>query len=79
MEHEPKHGPSISTEGEKGTRYAFRRSVAAPATVSGVPALDPPLDLESGKAAPAIRREPGDLPCADEFPKDAGGAAKERL
>jgi hypothetical protein len=54
--------------------------VAAPATVSGVPTLldATGLDLESGKAASAIRREPGDLPCADEFRDAAGGAAKER-
>ena len=52
--------------------------MAAPATVSGVPTLFSPLDFESGKAASAIRREPGDLPCADEFRDAAGGAAKER-
>jgi hypothetical protein len=57
----------------------FRRSVAAPATVSGVPTLFSPLDfIKSGKAASAIRREPGDLPCADVFREAAGGAAKER-
>ena len=74
-----KHGPSILPEGEKGTRQAFRRSVAAPATVSGVPTLFATgLFMGSGKAAPAIRCEPGDLPCADEFRRAAGGAARER-
>jgi hypothetical protein len=54
--------------------------VAAPATVSGVPTLFSPLDFfhRSGKAASAIRCEPGDLPCADGFRNAAGGAAKER-
>jgi hypothetical protein len=48
--------------------------------VNGVPTLFSPLDsfYEFGKAASAIRRKPGDLPCADEFRKAAGGAAKER-
>jgi hypothetical protein len=47
--------------------------------VSGVPTLSRHWTFfEFGKAASAIRREPGDLPCADEFRKAAGGATKER-
>ena len=53
--------------------------MAAPATVNGVPTLSRHWAFaSSGKAASAIRCEPGDLPCAEDFRKAAGGAVKER-
>jgi hypothetical protein len=69
---------SLATnEGEKGTRQAFCRSAAAPATVSGVPTHLRHWASSPGKAVPAIRREPGDLPCAGQSAWAAGGAAGE--
>jgi len=70
------HGPS-HLRGSKGNAAGLSPIRGRPRDCERRADAISPLGASPGKAASAIRREPGDLPCAEQSREAAGGAAKE--